>query len=714
LTQIAIGDITGSIDLQISEKSLAAKQGLKALKATGSELRGLLAENVSSPTFHKVEFGCSFDNSSLKVGGNGLEIKAGVNSSLAVARSADSPLFGKDDCDPVAIGANECWVSFELGTSLGGGVAVPLPDGFGVKFQAETAPTFATHVLIAAPQVSTTTLGQAIQRAIAEFEILNTPDDVLSIQPGCVYTSHLAGSVKLAGHWALPIAANQVSLADATLPFHAEVSVNPQLTVKVAGEIELTTEYSVRFRRIDESRLRVGLYRKHGADLKIDFSAGAGVGANIGQTDLIDAFLAAIDPGVKSQSLSPDDVSKFQEVLKDSIDHSLAISMNVVCSAADGDEAAFAYEIDVTKEAELTKAAIAEALHGNWTAVSKLPNGKQMRNLVTETLDKKSSLTLNLLGLYNYRSVADFLKTMKVLRNLEDGSITITDTASASLISSASTALAVDGDRLRAALYRGFIVTAAYKALFTGIGTEPSLSARQDFLLYKTSMAYRDALKQLNAGEVLGAMPPSVKSHLPANGNSVRHARFAASRDYSNVDVMHFFFSDDIELTPRTAADLKKLGRSVLASLLDPQDQTDRQRIQVLQSDAKWAGMDSQPAQLRPPFYSDWYDITEWSKALATAAPLLADVIRYGKQVPGDPTADPTFRQKRAALTAALGAVTRDTRAAFEMAFPICVMASLAGVIPGANAAVFEAEWNSKTITSNRQTSSAQQLTAKL
>lgn len=710
--QITVGDVTGSLELEISEKSLAAQHGLKALRAKGGELLGILSESVGNPTFHKVGLECSFDHSLMKIGENSLEIKAGVNSSLAVARSADSPLFGKDDCDPVAIEANECWVSFELGTSLGGGVAIPLPDGFGVKFGAETAPTFATYVLIGPPQAATTTLGQAIQKAIGEFEILNTPDDVLSIQQGFVYTSDLAGSVKVSGHWTLPVAVNQVSLADASLPFHAEVSVNPHLTLKVMGEIELQTEYGVRFRRIDETRLRIGLYKKHGADLKVAFNAGAGVGASIAGTDLIDTFLSAIDPGVKSQSLSPDDVSKFRQVLKDSIDHSLAISMNVACSASESDEAALAYEIDVSKEAELTKAAIAEALHGNWTAISKLPNGKEMRNLVTETIDKKSSLTVNLLGLYNYRSVADFLKTMKVFRNLEDGSITITDSASASFISTASTALAVDGGRLRAALYRGFIVTATYKALFTAIGTEPSLSARQDFLLYKASMAYRQALKQLNAGEALGAMPSSVKAQLPANGNSVWHARFAASRDYSNPDVMRFFFSDTETFMPRTAPDLKKLGRRVLASLLDPQDQTDRARIQVLQSDAEWAEMDSHPAQIRPPFYSDWYDITEWSKALATAAPLLADAIEYAKQVPGDPTADPIFRQKRAALAGALADVTRDTRATFEMAFPICVMSSLAGVTPGANSAIFEAEWNSRTITSNRQAGSGQHLSA--
>ena len=92
---------------------------------------------------------------------------------------------------------------------------------------------------------------------------------------------------------------------------------------------------------------------------------------------------------------------------------------------------------------------------------------------------KKSSIAVNLLGLYNYRSVADFVASMKVLKNLDDGSITITDTATAARIAVASTPLAADPDKLRAALYEGFVATATYKALETGMGVSSSFSPRR-------------------------------------------------------------------------------------------------------------------------------------------------------------------------------------------------------------------------------------------
>ncbi len=239
------------------------------------------------------------------------------------------------------------------------------------------------------------------------------------------------------------------------------------------------------------------------------------------------------------------------------------------------------------------------------------------------------------------------------------------------------------------------MATATYKALLAGTGVDPTFGATQNYILYKDSMGYRDALKQLNTGEALGVMPIAVKTGLPAKASAVKHARFSASCTYGNNDVLKFFFSDIAAMTPRTSNDLKKIARNVLASLLDAQDPTDQQRIEVLASDEDWSKMDANPAQIVAPFYSDWFDITEWAPAIAKVAPLLADTIRYAKTVAGDPTADPKFMKKRAALALALDGATHNTKAAFNQNFPICVMATLAGLTSGGpNAPTFQAGWN--------------------
>jgi hypothetical protein len=43
-----------------------------------------------------------------------------------VARAADTPLFGKDDYDEVAIQGNDCWVGVEFDTLLDAKVSVPV------------------------------------------------------------------------------------------------------------------------------------------------------------------------------------------------------------------------------------------------------------------------------------------------------------------------------------------------------------------------------------------------------------------------------------------------------------------------------------------------------------------------------------------------------------------------------------------------------------
>jgi hypothetical protein len=112
--------------------------------------------------------------------------------------------------------------------------------------------------------------------------------------------------------------------------------------------------------------------------------------------------------------------------------------------------------------------------------------------------------------------------------------------------------------------------------------------------------------------------------------------------------------------------------------------------------------MDANPAQIRPPFSADWFDITEWAEAVAAVSPLLADAIRYSNTVAGDPTKDPTFMKKRSKLAVAIDSVTHNTKAAFEHAFAICAMATLAGRTPGTLPPVFEVAWNGTTLFSNK------------
>ena len=702
MPDITIGDFTESIEINVADGSFLALRDLRSLSTAASKVVAFFRTPVNESGFQSAKFSSTFGKSFVPIEGTSLGIKASVNSIVAVAREADSPLFGSDDFDTdVTVGKGECWISFELDTLLDAKVGVPLPQGFGVSFEASSAPTFTTFLLIPAADAATTTLTQAFEKALRSFRIPVSANDVLSLPEGVIQTNDVSGTAKFGGSWSLPLAVNQLSLADATLPFNADVALNPALTLAVKGSVALTSEFQVRFRRVSAGALHLGLFRKHGSTLKASFSAGAGLGANLADTDLISAFFTAVSPGIDKGDLPAGDFAKISQVLNDSIDRSLSVSLNAACSAADFDEAAVVFDIDVTAPDQATKDAVGKALLGDWTDLGRLKNARRLRDVVEQTVQTKASINVSVLGIYNSSSVASFLRRMKVITEPASGSVVITDTLNATRITTASTPLAADRDRLLRASWESFLATAVYKGLLTGIGVSPVFKSRQAYFDYHESMDYADALKELNGGQSLGVVPLSVKAGLPPVGGHVKHARLEGSCDYSNEDVLRFFFSDIATLKPRTAPDLKITGRNVLAALLNPQDSTDHKRIVALQSDEKWQEMDKNPAIIAPPFSSDWLLITEWAEALAQVGPVLAKTIAVGREVQGDPTANPAFMKQRNALALALDGATHKTRSVFEGAFPLCVMATLAGHTPGNPSPVFEATWNSRTIFSN-------------
>src|SRR5271165_6159638 len=217
MPQISIGDITGSTQIDVSDTALLGKNPLSRLTAAVEGFVAALPNPVTGTTFQDAKFAATFENPSIALEGNTVDVKASVNSIISVARRANTDLFGAGDYDPVALMGNDCWVSFELDTLLDASIAVPLPNGFGVSFEASTAPTFATYLLIPDAQAPATTLKDAISKTLSCFTILASSADVMAIPQGAIYTNDVSGTIKVGGSWSLPLTVNQLSLADANL-----------------------------------------------------------------------------------------------------------------------------------------------------------------------------------------------------------------------------------------------------------------------------------------------------------------------------------------------------------------------------------------------------------------------------------------------------------------------------------------------------------------
>ena len=234
-------------------------------------------------------------------------------------------------------------------------------------------------------------------------------------------------------------------------------------------------------------------------------TAGAGIGLDAGSTDIIAAFFGAVLPGVdlKAAGITGDAAETLKPVLKDSIDRSLAISLNLACSATFSDEALVNYSIDLTAGDQIqTDLAIAAALKGDWTALDVLSNARVLRNAMRTTQEYKHKIPINLLGFYNALTVEDYVKSCTILRD-DNGQITIVDKSKASHISVASMPYLAAPDRLQRALSESFLTTVSYAA---GLGhsLRTDLSVSQSYFHYQQKAARTDMNGEIRIGEGLG------------------------------------------------------------------------------------------------------------------------------------------------------------------------------------------------------------------
>jgi hypothetical protein len=501
------------------------------------------------------------------------------------------------------------------------------------------------------------------------------------------------------------------ALASANLPLNETASIQPSVTLKVATSLQVSGDFLVRSYKINDSLVRIGLYKKHGSTLTASFTAGAGVGGDIGSDDMLGALLNAALPGVDSAKagITGDNAKALDNVIKDGIDRSLSAQLNATCSAATTHEAAVLYEIQLNSGDKVaTDKALGLALHGDWTTMETLPNARRIRNIAVETVEKKRSLTVNLLGFYSATSTIDYLKACTVLID-DSGQVTITDKLDASRISASTSPYAADSDKLRQALMEDFLCTATYAAM--GGKLNLKLSVVQSYLDYKGKMSWDEMHENVLLGYALSLIPQGSLDAMLKATPSFYHACVSGTVRYDTPALLNMFYKDPASQTQRSRVELEQVGRNVMCTLLDPSDETDAVRLSILENNDAWTQMDSigNTAVFNNIPYlnhlsttelsavsADWISIVWWADALSKIAPALSATIVALSKAPADhPTQDAGFMKARAKLANVLGAVTRNTDAAFVHGWGAAVMFALSGKH---GTAEMDLTWNSKTL----------------
>ena len=686
-------NVSATADLQLNDTSALAIAGLKQIISHTNPFVEFLDKPVDQSGFKEATFGGKFSApAQLLANATKLTLNADACGSLKTYPPANKKLFGDDFTPEVPIAADEFWMALEIDTNLNGKIAATV-DGVGLALEGSTGATFTTYTLFKGQLPS---LKDAITAALNNYSV-DYSVAVLRSQPvGTVNVSDLSGSVKVSGSYSVPISVN--ALASASLPFEQSFAIDPDVTLKLAGEIRLTGQFVVRCHRVSANELRVGVYKKKGSSFKATFTAGAGIAANVGSKDLISTFFGAVFklPDISQLGISGKNAAALDDALQDCVDNSLSVSLNATCSASITDEAAVTYSVDLSGgDKDKTDAALASALHGDWGALAALPNVKSLRDITRETERRERKIVINLLGLFNAETLDQFAKSCTILHDA-DGQVVVTDKVTASHIAVASEPFRADPDKLRSALSEGFLATVTYVAGGSaGTLHIGDVKATQTYFSFKDSISRSDMHQHVMLGQVLKLIPPGSWDAILAAKTAFGHVRVEASATYNSVTAMQLFFKDPAQQTARTHPDFENIGRQVMAQLIDPDSPNGSDRIRILRDDPTWAAMDDKGAvgafntidglrNLNPNALADvgadWTDITWWADAMSKVAPKLSAVLSALKSTTAaDPTTDRKFMKARKNLEAAIGQVTRNSRAAFAGGWGVAVMETVCG-----------------------------------
>ncbi len=655
---------------------------------------GDLSNPLDQAKCKSVKLGATFTAPIIDAGQNWkLCISGGINASLGVVTESDDGLFGKNPYAPsIAIGKGQCWMSFGLDTLIEVGLNdIPVGGGFGVGIQASTVCQFCSYTLFESAAGPMPRGKDCIGQALSNFVAVNSAQHVRNQKPGTVHTCDISGTLKFTGSYSLPMSLNSSCLASVntaklktSLPFNYNLSIQPDCDLKVSGSVAVSGDYIIRCHRVSDAQLQLGVYKKRQTTLAATFDASAGLEAWTGKKDLINSFFSAVAPKVdpKAAGLKEEDCELMEKALSASVDRSLSVCLNVVCSASFADEAAFVYSIDLTGNQADTDAALDSAFKGDWTKLQQLSNAKELRNVIGETKDGKHAMTVNLLGVYNYESIADFVGSCQVLHSPEDnGAITVTDRQTANRILVAAMPYCAAPDKLQKVLSEACVATMTYTAATSASNLNADIKVSQSLLIYQEKLDAKSVHKDLLTAVALRLIGQDDWQNLLPNNPNPLHVRIAAQAIFAGDAALQLFFSDPAARTPRKLEDVTRLGRSVFASLLDPGNQSDVKRRQNLNDDYAWSLMDGNrwTPELRQVSYPDWYDITFWAGAIADVAPALSAALAAADSVPAgqDPSKNADFMKKRARLADAIGQAVENSHAAYNPGWPIAVLCTL-------------------------------------
>lgn len=351
-------------------------------------------------------------------------------------------------------------VSFRLLGTLNAGDTAAVGDFcFGISKSA--AVTLTTFCMVAATDVFV----DALERAMAAITIPHDVQDLVSLPANTICQIAASSSLQFTASVTYDILNDP--LATVSIPNLPSVTVNATAGATIEGAATHTSDHTVTIAKLPTGLIHLSVILGRTDDFETSLTVSAGGAAGVGSFDALSLLLNIISPNSTAEltkiqaDLPAGQAQELGDNIKAAIDAVLCSSVQASLKAAleesQSNRRLFLYEIDLTALDEVSTAALQSALAGDFTAITslkaKLAGIRELNSALTVCSSVKHSLTLHLLGIFNWGSTSDFVEKSKIGYTKDTHEIVLSDER----IEVATNNL--DAEKLREVVVKGITLT---------------------------------------------------------------------------------------------------------------------------------------------------------------------------------------------------------------------------------------------------------------
>ena len=691
------------IAVELNDDSALAKyiKDLKKLKLSELKFTPLQNTPLDQLPLKSLTTGIAIEQPvGVGIEGTELKIAAGVAGRFSLLSSKDAQLFDPDVfADPIHIEANQIYLAMGTSAKLSTELTNKKGDlgfGFGAGSQIalNTYRLFEKNAAGAFPNSL-----EALKETVAGFVIPGDLADLEKLATGSIATVEGNGSLKFSGDFNVLSVVNPLAAVNLPDPI-GELKINSAGSIKLGASFEISGAYQLRVQKMDNDKLRLGYYKKRGTEFGLKVSASSGLLVGVGKFDLVEVLLKAIssNPAVdveemKKGGLSEAQIDGIKKVIEAGVSRKLEIALEFELNASETSEAAFLFEIELSKLDQAGRQAVHQALDGDLSGfgsgAEKPPAGVNLvRSVFTEIQKEKHALKFNLLGIYNFISVSTLILKGRMMFEPATGELIITDTATASRIAASTLNFAADGEKLRKVLAESVLLTVAYQCSKL-VTHQPTLRVSHSYFELHTKTDRTILKNNLDVFEALGLMNKIQKDKTLATATQFGRTTFYAETGYDDAAASDLFLKNG---TPRSQEEYERAGRRALALLVQTGEEDEFRRLPA-SDDNLWKEMSDQgqpnfrfipqlkqldPVALRV-VTVDYTVVKWWAESMAKMSERLAEMRQFLTDNPQIDPGNKTFTALRNKLASGLKAVASNTRSEFGDPWGLVAMDQVSG-----------------------------------